>query len=897
MTVSNGGFSVILAAGRGTRMGAESIPKVCMQVAGVPFILRCLQAYQEAGVANHVVVIGTGGEEVVRTVDTRVPGVVFAVQPTPLGTGHAARCGTECLAAAGYEGAILLAMGDRWLAPEVVRRMLDTFEHSGSDLTLLVGDKEEHPSCGRLFEDSEGRPVAIVETSDIRLSRLVAELSDRTAEGGPWPAGDLRALVSQRFPQENKARAACGALYELVQGETELTAEALAAALNPLRERTTLRWEEAGEHREIPMAEVEDKARWASLGTYLFRAPALYNALQGLNRDNAQGEEYLTDAVKLLSAARAVEEHPQYTLTIAAVESPDETLTFNTPEELAEVQRRLRIISPSDLQLVERPELLHAASLRSVADWHTLFSLNLSPVQSFMNETYGPDLDLQEARRSAYLRALECYAHHHGMGEQVFVVRSPGRLNLLGRHIDHRGGFTNVVAISEEVVMVCGPRDDDLICLHNTNGDEFRDDRFSIAEEAAALGQGDWYTAINNAQALATASQGRWGNYFRAAALRLQAAFPETPLEGLNLVAHGTIPMGAGLSSSSALVVGASEALIARNRLPVHAHMLVDLCGEGEWFVGTRGGSGDHAAIKFGRRGQVVRFSFLPFRVCAAAPFVPGHVVVVCNSGVQAKKSENAREIFNSRVLGYVVGEILFKRLYPEYSDRVQRLRDVTCENLGISLEELYRLLKGIPEEISATELLETYGPFSEEEHARLEAILVTLPRRDAPLAVRGVMLFGLAECERSAKCLEHLVAQDAQGLGELWYISQDGDRVVQHDEELAPSAWTYTVDDAYLDSLIEGLRSGDPEQVAGAQLHRQPGRYACSTPEIDKIVDLARKVPEVKGAQMAGAGLGGCVMILVEASAAEGLIHILGEHGWVASPYEFVDGAGLVVL
>ena len=42
-----------------------------------------------------------------------------------------------------------------------------------------------------------------------------------------------------------------------------------------------------------------------------------------------------------------------------------------------------------------------------------------------------------------------------------------------------------------------------------------------------------------------------------------------------------------------------------------------------------------------------------------------------------------------------------------------------------------------------------------------------------------------------------------------------------------------------------------------------QPGAYACSTPEIDQMVDIACSVPGVAGRQIAGAGLGGCIMIL----------------------------------
>ena len=44
-----------------------------------------------------------------------------------------------------------------------------------------------------------------------------------------------------------------------------------------------------------------------------------------------------------------------------------------------------------------------------------------------------------------------------------------------------------------------------------------------------------------------------------------------------------------------------------------------------------------------------------------------------------------------------------------------------------------------------------------------------------------------------------------------------------------------------------------------------QPGAYACSTPEIDQMVDIASAVPGVAGAQIAGAGLGGCIMILAQ--------------------------------
>ena len=59
------------------------------------------------------------------------------------------------------------------------------------------------------------------------------------------------------------------------------------------------------------------------------------------------------------------------------------------------------------------------------------------------------------------------------------------------------------------------------------------------------------------------------------------------------------------------------------------------------------------------------------------------------------------------------------------------------------------------------------------------------------------------------------------------------------------------------------------PAKTSDHDLCRLVGAYACSTRNIDRLVDLAREVPGVYGAQLAGAGLGGCVMILARRQAA----------------------------
>ena len=67
-------------------------------------------------------------------------------------------------------------------------------------------------------------------------------------------------------------------------------------------------------------------------------------------------------------------------------------------------------------------------------------------------------------------------------------------------------------------------------------------------------------------------------------------------------------------------------------------------------------------------------------------------------------------------------------------------------------------------------------------------------------------------------------------------------------------------------------LKSGNPDRIERAQLVWQPGRYACSLPMIERMVDAATATEGVAGAQLAGAGLGGCLMVLVRREAVPAL-------------------------
>ena len=69
--------------------------------------------------------------------------------------------------------------------------------------------------------------------------------------------------------------------------------------------------------------------------------------------------------------------------------------------------------------------------------------------------------------------------------------------------------------------------------------------------------------------------------------------------------------------------------------------------------------------------------------------------------------------------------------------------------------------------------------------------------------------------------------------------VSHDGDRVSRAAADGSYAPAEQRCDDAYIEGLIADL-AGDDARAAAAALHMQPGSYACSTEQIDRMADIA---------------------------------------------------------
>jgi galactokinase len=444
------------------------------------------------------------------------------------------------------------------------------------------------------------------------------------------------------------------------------------------------------------------------------------------------------------------------------------------------------------------------------------------------------------------------------------------------------------MAINRETLLAAAGRDDDLVTLHNRRPRRFPDRRFRIVDLLRDASWSDWMDFVDSSavKQVLEAAPGDWSHYARAPLLRLQHESPGAGLRGMDCLVDGNVPIGAGLSSSSSLVVAFAEAAVALNGLDVAIRDFVDLCGEGEWFVGSRGGSSDHAAIRVSQAGAVSRIGFFPFRLCGQVPFPSDLRLVIAHSGAGAVKSAAAKHTFNQRVACYNLAELLLRENWPAASG-IEHLRDLAPDKLKVQPADLYRALASLPAAPRRSQLRKLLPDHREQ----VDRILAT-HRDPGTYDLRGAALFGIGECLRSERYADLLERGDLETVRRWMQVSHDGDRVYQFDAKGKRHRFKVSTDDQALAELAE--QNADPVD--------HPGRYACSTEAIDQLVDLAAATPGVIGAQLAGAGLGGCMMILAKAAALDRLLDTLKKRFYTPRKVPFdvhvctpVAGAGLM--
>ena len=514
---------------------------------------------------------------------------------------------------------------------------------------------------------------------------------------------------------------------------------------------------------------------------------------------------------------------------------------------------------------------------RNLGDWIALIKAADNEFCSRLDQIYGENKYLKAEATRMCLRTLEEFGNRYSPDSGVIIVRSTGRVNLLGMHIDHRGGSVNPVCI-KEMWLVIEPRNDDRVLLKNVDSNMFPDEQFRISDCLLA-GQKihDWDTwCYQEFEKRKNDPKITWSNYVRAAVLYLQhlntneQGIFKPAIKGMNIMVYGDIPIAAGLSSSSALVMGAAEAVIRINSLDINPVDFIEHWGFAEWYVGTRGGCSDHAAIIHGRSGTILHITAYPMSVMNVE-LPGGYSFVLANSSIEAKKQAGARDVFNSRVAAYIFGLMMMRENFPEYADRLQRLRDINPQTLGVDEVQIYQIVKSLPDCVRRDDILKILADHEQ----KVRRVFRSHAEPEQGYHVRQVCLYGIAECIRADMVLRCLKTVDMKTFGQLMTASHNGDRVTKLlDGQRIPTDNTYP--DQRIDALVSDLKSKDENRISQARLWRQGGGYNVSLPAIDTLVDIALATPGCLGAGLVGAGMGGSIVAVVEDEHAQQLIENL---------------------
>ena len=361
-------------------------------------------------------------------------------------------------------------------------------------------------------------------------------------------------------------------------------------------------------------------------------------------------------------------------------------------------------------------------------------------------------------------------------GQEALIIRSPGRINLIGEHLDYNMGFVLPAAINKAIWLGIHKREDDMICLYSI---DYEDNYRSSIHDIAPSGK-------------------LWPDYILGVVEQIQKT--HSPKQGFNIVFGGDIPPGAGLSSSAALECATAFAM---NKLLGLGYEKIDLVKIGQTaeneFVGVKCGIMDQFASVFGKKEHLMRLDCRSLEY-AYVPFHANDIkILLFDTRVKHSLADSA---YNERREQCETGVKLIQEFHPE----VKSLRDASQEMLDnyvkivdetvyrrctYVVSEIKRLLKGC-EDLKKDDL-KSFGKRMFETHAGLKELyevsckeldlLVDLVKEDPNVIGARMMGGGFGGCTINlvnAEAAESLIRKVSDA-----YSSETGTEMLVYEVEI----------------------------------------------------------------------------------------------------------------
>eukprot|EP00108_Taenia_solium_P003899 TsM_000759400 transcript=TsM_000759400 gene=TsM_000759400 len=432
-----------------------------------------------------------------------------------------------------------------------------------------------------------------------------------------------------------------------------------------------------------------------------------------------------------------------------------------------------------------------------------------------MMPKYGCFEEDNTTRRLSALLVERCPEVHHC----DFIVRAPGRVNLIGEHIDYSGYAVLPMALRQAVYVAVSSqlgtgKGRIKVISENETLDEYEDDvesalKFANAGPPQPL---KWYHyALCGLRGFSDYAKHHFPNW-TPPPLRLLVGTGNDP---------SYLPMNAGLSSSSALVVASAMAVMRATRTYVEPRVLADVCASCERLIGTQGGGMDQAACLLSDSSPIMIEFTKPALTITPVRIPKGGVFCVADSGARLNKA--ATPDYNSRVSQCKqAAKILLNHLGKKH--------DVNEEMLILSdVQRVY-------DKAQPGQMLGSGSPLEE-----------TFPGKLAK--------------STAARCARHCYSEAQRVLDFKRMCELDGNEEGDDRETLRQ-----------LGELMNASHASCRDL------------YNCSCPELDRLVDICRSAGSY-GSRLTGAGWGGCVVSLVAEDHLKKFLEIVAKTYYNACP------------
>jgi galactokinase len=424
-----------------------------------------------------------------------------------------------------------------------------------------------------------------------------------------------------------------------------------------------------------------------------------------------------------------------------------------------------------------------------------------------------------------------------------FISRSPGRVNLIGEHIDYSLYEVLPMAVTVDALVAFSVTpESSTIRLSNVISDQFPSRVVEI--------NSDNDVDIDD-------SRLEWSNYFKAGfrgvSKYLQKKYGSKKLVGMSILVDGTVPAGGGLSSSSAFVCASSLAVMAANgETKVDKKELCELAIISERAVGVYGGGMDQAASVFSLVGSASYVSFVPTLQVTPVAFPktePELAFIVAQSFVTSDKHVTAPVCYNLRVVECTIAAAVLTKIFGLKADLP---RD--SSPLGSSLRGFqdlyYKEKEGIDDNIKTS--IDDFQKQLDNLHLLVEDYL---PQEEGYNREQIASILNITVDELNKRYMSKFpVRADYFKLRQrALHVFGEASRVIKFRKMLASSSAS-NANDQVLKDLGKLMNETQDSCRDG---------YECSCEELDELCALAREAGSY-GSRLTGAGWGGGSVHLV---------------------------------